>query len=147
MTPTPRHVHPAAFLFLITPFGVLSGYLTVAVAFLLSKNHVKIEAIAALIAASLAPNVWKFLWAPVADTTLNSKTWYIISSVLTSAGIFATGALPMTQASIPLLTMITLVANVGVTIMGMSTQSLMAHAVPDNEKGRAGDWFQAGNLG
>jgi MFS family permease len=29
----------------------------------------------------------------------------------------------------------------------MSTQSMMAHGVPDNEKGRAGGWFQAGNLG
>jgi hypothetical protein len=126
---------------------VLSGYLTVAVAFLLSRNGVKVEAIAALIAASLAPNVWKFLWAPVADTTLNSKTWYLLSAVLTAAGIFATGALPMTQASLPMLTAITFVANVAVTFMGMSTQSLMAHAVPDDEKGRAGGWFQAGNLG
>jgi PAT family beta-lactamase induction signal transducer AmpG len=144
---TPRHPHPSVFMFLITPFGVLSGYLTVSVAFLLSKNHVKVEAIAALIAASLAPNVWKFLWAPVADTTLNSKTWYLISAVLTAAGIFATGVLPMTAASVPLLTTITLLANVAVTFLGMSTQSLMAHGVPEDQKGRAGGWFQAGNLG
>ncbi len=134
-------------MFLITPFGVLSGYLTVAVAFLLAKNHIGVEAIAALIAASLAPNVWKFLWAPVADTTLTSKKWYLISSVLTALGIFATGVLPMKAASLPMLTMITLVANVACTFLGMSTQSLMAYGVPDNEKGRAGGWFQAGNLG
>lgn len=144
---TTHRPHPIAFMFLITPFGALSGYLTVAVAFLLAKNHVGVEAIATLIAASLAPNVWKFLWAPIADTTLNSKTWYLISAVFTALGIFATGIMPMTAASLPMLTLITVVANVACTFMGMATQSLMAWGVPEAEKGRAGGWFQAGNLG
>lgn len=134
-------------MFLIIPFGALSGYLTVTIAFLLQRNHVGVEAIAALIGASLGPNVWKFLWAPVADTTLTFKKWYVISSILTSLGIFASGVLPMTAASLPMLTVITLVANVACTFLGMSVQSLMAYAVPDEEKGRAGGWFQAGNLG
>jgi len=142
-----RHTHPSAFMFLIVPFGVLSGYLTVAVAFLLAKNHVGVEAIAALVAASLAPNVWKFAWAPIADITLTSKKWYLISAVLTALGIFATGVLPMKASSLPMLTVITLVANVACTFLGMATQSLMAYGVPEAEKGRAGGWFQAGNLG
>ena len=146
-TMTHRHTHPSAFMFLITPFGVLSGYLTVTIAFLLARNKVGVEAIAALIAVAYAPNVWKFLWAPVADTTLTAKKWYMISSVLTALGIFASGVLPMTAASLPALTSITLVANVACTFLGMSTQSLMAYGVPDHEKGRAGGWFQAGNLG
>lgn len=143
----PRHTHPSVFMFLITPFGALSGYLTVAVAFLLAQRHIGVEAIAALIAASLGPNVWKFLWAPIADITLTSKKWYMISAVVTAAGIWATGALPMTAKGLPLLTAVTLVANIACTFMGMATQSLMAHGVPDAEKGRAGGWFQAGNLG
>ena len=144
---TPRHPHPSVFMFLITPFGVLSGYLTVAMAFLLSKQHVKVEAIATLIAVSFIPHTWKFLWAPIADTTLTSRRWYLIGSVVTSAGICAMGAIPMTLASLPLLTSVMLVANFAVTFMGMSTESLMARTVPEDEKGRAGGWFQAGNLG
>jgi MFS family permease len=143
----PRHAHPSVFMFLIIPFGALSGYLTVAVAFLLSRHQVGVEAIAALIGASLAPNVWKFLWAPVADTTLTSKRWYLIGSAVTALGIFATGVVPMQASSLPLLTVITLVANLGCTFLGMTTQSLMAYGVPEHEKGRAGGWFQAGNLG
>jgi MFS transporter, PAT family, beta-lactamase induction signal transducer AmpG len=34
-----------------------------------------------------------------------------------------------------------------VTFLGMSVESLMAYGTPENEKGRAGGWFQAGNLG
>jgi PAT family beta-lactamase induction signal transducer AmpG len=144
---TRRHSHPSVYMFLITPFGVVGGYLTVALAFLLAKNHVSVEAIAALAAAALVPNVWKFLWAPVVDTTLTSRAWYLIGSVLTSAGIWAMGVLPMTSASVPMLTIIVLVANFAATLVGMATDSLMARATPDEEKGRAGGWFQAGNLG
>jgi predicted MFS family arabinose efflux permease len=34
-----------------------------------------------------------------------------------------------------------------VTFLGMSVESLMAYDTAENEKGRAGGWFQAGNLG
>ena len=146
MTPD-RHSHPSAYMFLVAPFGVVSGYLTVTLAFLLTKNHVGVEAIAALIAASFVPNVWKFLWAPVVDTTLTSRAWYLIGAVLTSVGIFAMTALPLTLASLPMLTVIVVLASTASTLVGMATDSLMARATPEAEKGRAGGWFQAGNLG
>ena len=37
--------------------------------------------------------------------------------------------------------------NVSLTFLGMSVESLMAHATPHDQKGRVGGWFQAGNLG
>src|SRR6185436_17010726 len=66
-----RRTHPFVFLVLILPFGVMSGYLTVAVAYLLTKAGVSLEQIAELIAVSFIPQTWKFLWAPVAHTTLS----------------------------------------------------------------------------
>ncbi len=144
---TTRRAHPSAFMFLIAPFGVLGGYLTVAIAFLLQENHVGVGPIAALMAWPLVPNFWKFLWAPIADVTLSPKRWYVLSAVVTAAGVFATGLPPMTAAALPVLTLVTIVANVACTFMGMSTQALMAYDVPEDEKGRAGGWFQAGNLG
>src|SRR5207237_203856 len=47
----------------------------------------------------------------------------------------------------PMLTAIVLISNMAVTFNSMSVESLMAHATPDGEKGRAAGWFQAGNLG
>jgi MFS family permease len=134
-------------MFLIIPFGAIAGYLTVALAYVLSKNHVSVEQVAALIAASYIPHTWKFAWAPIADATLKRKTWYLIGAVVTAVGIAVTGALPMTPASLPLLTTVTIVANFAVTLLGMATESLMAFDAPEDQKGRAGGWFQAGNLG
>ena len=144
---TTRHVHPAVFMFLIVPFGALGGYLSVAVAYLLSHGGVSVGQIAALVALSVLPHTWKFAWAPIVDTTLNRKAWYVIGSVLSAAGIFASGVIPLTRANLPLLSTLALVSNIGCTFLGMSVESLMAYGTRENEKGRAGGWFQAGNLG
>ena len=144
---TRRPIHPWIFMVLILPFGMMSGYLTVAVAYLLTEAGVPVGDVAGLIAISFIPHTWKFLWAPVADTTLGRKTWYLIACVLSAVGFWATGAFPATRAGLAALTVVVVVANVAVTFLGMSVESLMAYEAPDDEKGRAGGWFQAGNLG
>ena len=142
-----RHVHPIVFMFLILPFGVMSGYLTVSIAYLLSHAGLSVAKIAALVALSYLPHTWKFAWAPIADTTLSRKGWYLIASVVSAAGLWATGALPATAAGLAVLSTIILISNVAVTFLGMSVESLMAYGTSHDEKGRAGGWFQAGNLG
>ncbi|HTK31549.1 MAG TPA: MFS transporter [Candidatus Saccharimonadaceae bacterium] len=142
-----RRAHPIAFLFLILPFGAMGGYLTVALAYLLSKAGLSVGAIAGLVAISYIPHTWKFAWAPIADTTLSRRAWYLIGSVASAAGMWLMGALPATPANVPVLSAIVLIANVAVTFLGMSVESLMAYGTSDEQKGRAGGWFLAGNLG
>jgi len=142
-----HRVHPWVFMVLIIPFGVMSGYLTVAVAYLLTKSGVPVGQIAGLIALGFLPHTWKFLWAPIADTTLTRKTWYMIGSVASALGIWATGAFPATPAGLALLSVVVVISNLAVTFVGMSVESLMAYDTAEDEKGRAGGWFQAGNLG
>jgi MFS family permease len=132
---------------LILPFGMMSGYLTVAIADLLKQAGVSVEVIGGLIAISIVPQTWKFLWAPVVDTTLGRKSWYMIGCALSASGMWAMGAFPATQAGLAALTAVVVVANVAVTFLGMAVESLMAYDAPDDKKGRASGWFQAGNLG
>jgi len=134
-------------MFLILPFGVLSGYLTVAVAYLLSRSGITVEQIASLVALSFIPHTWKFAWAPIADVTLSRKSWYVIAAIVTAAGIAAVGALSGGVSRLPMLSAFVLIANVAVTFLGMAVESLMAYGTPEALKGRAGGWFQAGNLG
>jgi PAT family beta-lactamase induction signal transducer AmpG len=139
--------HPAIFLVLILPFGVMGGYLTVTVVYLLTQAGVSVDESALLVATSYIPHTWKFVWAPLPDTTLARKTWYLLAAVASALGIYATGAIPAAVASLPLLTAVVLISNVAVTFLGMSVESLMAYCVPGEAKGRAAGWFQAGNLG
>jgi MFS transporter, PAT family, beta-lactamase induction signal transducer AmpG len=147
-TPQPpeSHLHPSVFLLLILPFGVIGGFLTVAVGFMLAKAGVSVEKIAALIALSYIPHTWKFAWAPIADTTLSRKAWYVLAAIVTGAGIWAI-ALFAQSGNLSTLSLIVIAANVAVTFLGMSVESLMAYDTPEHEKGRAAGWFQAGNLG
>jgi PAT family beta-lactamase induction signal transducer AmpG len=141
------YANPLVFLVLILPFGVTSGYVTVTFAYLFSKAGISVEAIAALVGASLLPQVFKFLWAPLVDVSLSLKKWYILSGIITAAGLLATGILPIKESSLPLLTVIVIVFNVAVSFLGTAVNGLAAHDTPDRLKGRVGGYIQAGNLG
>lgn len=143
----PRWPHPVVFLVLILPFGVMGGYLTVTIVYLLTQAGVPIDESAALVATSYIPHSWKFVWAPLADTTLSRKTWYLLAAVVSALGILATGATPADAGSLPVLTLVVLTSNVAVTFLAMAVESLMAYGSAEEAKGRAAGWFQAGNLG
>ena len=132
---------------LILPFGAMSGYLTVTVAYTLSQAGLSVEQVAELVAVSFIPHTWKFLWAPIADTTLARKTWYLLASVVSGVGIYATGAIPASAGNMMPLYTVVLVSNVAVTFLAMAVESLMVYNTPFEQKGRASGWFQAGNLG
>jgi len=142
-----RPPHPFIYLLLILPFGVTGGYVAVTLAYLLTQAGVDTVKVAGLIALAVLPNTWKFLWAPVADTTLTRKTWYLVGASLTAAGVLACGLVPTTNASLPLLSVAVFLMSTATTFVAMSTEALMAHHTPGEAKGRAAGWFQAGNLG
>ena len=141
------HVHPWAFMVLIIPFGVVSGYLTVAIAWQLKQAGLSVEQVAGIIALSYIPHVWKFLWAPIADSTLTQKRWHLLATTASAVGIAALGAFPATKAGLAALTVAVIVGSWATTFVGMATESLMAYSTPEALKGRASGWFQAGNLG
>jgi MFS family permease len=145
--PAHKHARPIVFLFLALPFGIVGGYVTVTFAYLYAKAGISVELIDALVAASLLPGVIKFLWAPLVDTTLTLKKWYVLSAIVTAAGILATGLLPIKESSLPLLTIIVVAANVSVSFLYTAANGLGAHDTPDELKGRMSGYLQAGNLG
>lgn len=142
-----RYTHPWVFLVLGSPFGIMSGYLTVTIAWQLAQAGIGVGPIAGLVAVSMLPHTTKFLWAPFVDATLSNRRWYAITGALSALGVVAMGLVPADMAHLPLLTTVTLVANFACAVVGMTAQALMLTSVPPEQYGRAGGWFQAGNLG
>ncbi len=142
-----KPVHPFLFTILIMPMGVLSGYISGTLGYLLSNAGISVAKVAGVVAATFLPHILKFLWAPVVDTTLSFKRWYLAGSIITSLCIAFTGILPLKESNLPLLTAIVIISNFFVTFLCMATEGLMSYDVPEDEKGRAGGFFQAGNLG
>lgn len=139
--------HPSAYAALIIPFGAMSGFVSVSMAFLCTRHGLSVEDGALLVASGMFPHVWKFLWAPIADTTLSRKRWYLISVVLCALGITAMSAIPLSKDNLLTLQVVIFIANLAATFLGMSVEGIMAHATPPDRRGRVGGWFQAGNLG
>lgn len=132
---------------LMLPWGIVTGYLGVAVTYFLAQAGVSTEQIAGLLAIAFIPQTWKFLWAPVVDTTLNQRKWYMLAALVCGAGTLAISAIPPQTSSFALLAGVMLATFVAGTFLCMSVESLMAYATPAQEKGRAGGWLQIGNLG
>ena len=146
MTPE-RAAHPVLFLILFLPMGISNGYVVVTLGYLLTHAGVGVVAVAGLVGVSLFPQVWKFLWAPIVDTTLSNKSWFLISATLTGVLMIATTVVPPTEKNLMLIEVLVFGFSLASSFNAMAADSLMAHATLPEEKGRAGGWSQAGNLG
>jgi MFS family permease len=145
-TNVPRGPHPAVFFGLILPYGASFGYVSVALPYIASHRGVSAEAAGAVVAAAYGPHAIKFLWAPVVDTTLTKKAWYLIALAMICAGTTASAAMPISSAAMGTLTTIVVSSQVGLTLLGMACENFLAYCVPEAEKGRAAGWFQAGSF-
>ena len=148
--PTGTHPAPHPFLFLVLfiPFGAVPGFLTVALAYNLSKKGISTGDIAIVVALSYVCLILKWLWAPLVDTLLTRKIWYVGSTLACGVGFWLAGKAAMGEhPSLPLISLALTLSNFAATLLAMAVESLMAASVPDHQRGRAGGWSQAGNLG
>jgi MFS transporter, PAT family, beta-lactamase induction signal transducer AmpG len=142
-----RSVHPALFFVLYFSFGASGGFLAGAAENMYVAGGVSTAAFGAVLSISLAPQIAKVLWAPLVDTTLTPKIWYVAATVAVAAAIVVGAALPVRAASLPALSAVSVVVAVAGSFLGMAADSLMAHDTAPAERGAAGGWSQAGNLG
>lgn len=142
-----RPPHPFWYTLLIVPFGASNGFVSVALAFLATKHGLTVEQGATLVAASMFPNVWKFFWAPIGDKTLTRKRWYLLSTGLVAASLFALSVIPLGPSTLSLMWAVIVLSSVAATFVGFSVESIVAHVTPPSHRGSVSGWFQAGNLG
>lgn len=144
----PKAAHPFLFLLLFMPFGAVPGFLTVALAYELSKKGISTGDIAVVVGISYLCLIFKWLWAPLVDTLLTRKIWYVGSTLVCGFGLWLAGHAAMGEhPSLPLISAALTLSNFTATLLAMAVESLMAATVKDEERGRAGGWSQAGNLG
>jgi PAT family beta-lactamase induction signal transducer AmpG len=138
---------PFAFFFLVLPYGISSGFVSITLPFFLTKAGFSVAAAGAIVAVGVSANLWLFLWGPLADLTLTPKRWYLVGLTTGAGAIFVLSLLPFQQSAAALLTIMVFVSQIATTLVVLPLGGLMAHSVPDERKGRAAGWYQAGNLG
>jgi MFS family permease len=114
--------------------------------YLLRAAGVAVDRIAGISALALAPAVWYFLWAPIADIGLRRRTWLMLTSALSAVCIALAMRLSLTTelgSFVPLI----VAGSALSTIVGAANGGLMAATLEDNQRGHASGWFQAGYTG
>ncbi|HEY1837213.1 MAG TPA: MFS transporter [Rhizomicrobium sp.] len=140
-------LRPVLYIALFLPMGLTNGYAVVSLAYLLSQAGVSVGAIAGLVGLSLLPQTWRALWAPLVDATLSVRVWYLISATVSGVLMAATAFVPITKGNLGIIEALAFGFSLTATFTTLAGSSLMAHGTSDEEKGRAGGWSQAGNLG
>jgi PAT family beta-lactamase induction signal transducer AmpG len=149
--------HPLAYLLMIIPFGAISGFTSVALAFTGTKHGVSSEDAALIIGFGMAPQVVKFLWAPLCDMTLDRRRWYLLSALACIVGVVLMGAIPLRISNetpdllpantVPLMKAVVLVTSLATSTLAMAVEGVVAHLTPAEDRGRVAGWMQSGNLG
>ena len=154
LTSDEKHSHPAVFGLLTLPFGLVYGYLQVAVPYLLDKRGLSMTQIALVSAIAGFPHGVKFLWSPALDAGWKRKNWYLASIALTAASIALAALIPPdpdtrfgpTSLLIVFAGVLT-IAQAAVSTSTAAVNALMATAVPKEKKGAVAGWSMAGNVG
>jgi hypothetical protein len=129
------------------PGGLVNGFVSVTLGFVLGHRGVSIAAVAGLVGLFLLPTTWMFLAGPVVDVSQTPRRWYAITVVIT-AGCFAAFALtPMTAATVPLLGVLTFTASAAAVGTSAAAIAAMALTTSPAERGPVAGWIQAASLG
>ena len=143
----PRATSPVTIFFLVLPYGISGGFASVTLPFVLTRAGFPVAVAASIVAIGISSNLWRFLWGPVADLTLTPRRWYLLGLAAAAATLLLLSRMPMRPNAAFALTVVVFISQVAATLVVLPVGGLMAHTVPDAQKGRAGGWFQAGNLG
>ena len=147
MEPQRKYPHPALFGVLVLPFGAAVGFLQVAVPWWFAHAGISLEQIGAISATAFLPHAYKIFWCPLIDLGPHRKAWYLIASAATAALLAAAAMVPDPGTHVALLALILTAAQATAATSSAALDALMAITPREEDKGRAGGWYMAGNVG
>ena len=103
------------------------------------------EQIAAISGTAFLPHAWKIFWCPLIDLGPHRKVWYLVCSAITAALLAAAAMIPSGQ-RVGLLILLLTAAQAFAATSSAALDALIAICSRDEDKGRAGGFYMAGNV-
>jgi hypothetical protein len=72
-----KSTHPFAFFFLVLPYGISSGFVSITLPFVLTRVGFSVALAASIVAIGVSANLWRFFWGPVADLTFTAPLVFV----------------------------------------------------------------------
>jgi MFS family permease len=147
MTDSPRPTRPQVFAVTITPFAAAVGYSTIAAPNWLRQEGVSIAVIGTIVTFAGLPHVAKVLWAPLIDVIASRKAWFLWNTLATAAILVALAFIGRPADHLVLFGVLSTLCNVAGTTACAAADGLMAATTRYEDKGKAGGYRMAGNVG
>ncbi len=138
---------PRTFFFLVLPSGISQGFITVSLPFILVKHGFPVSVAASLTALGISSNIWRFVLAPMTDISFSLHKWYVAGNILCALTLGSLGFITLHPGSMGMLTLFVFISQIAANLIVAPVGGLMAKTVAAEKKGRAGGWYQAGNVG
>lgn len=126
------------------PLGFFYGFLNTSMPLLLTRQGVPLPVIATVSAIAFSPTFWVFLLAPSLEIWLSRRAWSIVWTAVAALCLLASVFL---TAHLVLFTAVVTCGCAAIALFGSSLGGWLPEIVPDEQRGRAGAWFQVANLG
>jgi MFS family permease len=147
VTTPARPSPPYLFAFTILPFGAAVGFVSIAAPFWLEAQGVSLAAIGTVSGIANSPHAFKFLWAPLVDLGGHRKRWYLATTALTALALAVLAFFPDPGHHLVTYTVLAAIAQVAGTTSAAAADGLMALTTRFEDKGKAGGFRMAGNVG
>jgi PAT family beta-lactamase induction signal transducer AmpG len=138
---------PHNIFFLMLPAGISFGFNTVTLPYLLTQNGFSVAFTASIVAIGASASLFRFIWGPVIDLSLSLRKWFWVGALVCIASLLLLSITPLALNGATWLTLIVFISQVAANFLMVPVGGIMAHRIQDGKKGRAGGWYQAGNLG
>lgn len=141
----PRRTRPWIFALTGMPYGVVGSFTGVVMPYLASRAGIELSDIGWFVTLLFVPTFFQFIYAPVVDFGPKRKEWLVIVTVIGAMCLFGATQMTLPNNLVPFLVL----AFAGQTIAGLvgsCNGGLMATTMTDAERGRAGAWYNVGNL-
>jgi PAT family beta-lactamase induction signal transducer AmpG len=139
--------NPVVFLFLVLPSGISQGFISVSLPFILTQHGIPVAVAATITALGISTNIGRFLLAPMTDISFSLHKWYMTGNVLSAITLSLLCFIPLRAESMGILTAFVFLSQIAANLIVTPVGGLMAKTIPEELKGRASGWYQAGNLG
>jgi predicted MFS family arabinose efflux permease len=139
-----RTFPPAAFFFAHLCSAWPVGIVGLAMGSSLVKAGVSVQQTATIIAASTLAFTLEFLWAPIVDSYLTRRSWYIGGATVMCGCIVALLLAPWDASSVPMMSALAFASSSGAAVASVALKGIMAHEVPATKLGSASGYYTAG---
>ncbi|MDB4961157.1 MAG: major facilitator superfamily 1 [Myxococcales bacterium] len=127
------------------PYGVVGSFAGSVMPYLTRNAGVEVESIGWYGTLLFIPPMLQFLYAPIVDVGPKRKHWLVIVAALGAAFLVGACVMPLPEHMTAFLAF-AVAAQLISGLVGACNGGLLAVTMPDDLRGRAGAWYNVGNL-